>query len=96
MTQASINPADELARTQENVRHNEKAIDRLDLELKAFRTEIQADFKDVRADFKDVRAEIKDVRVEVKALSDKLDGFAWKGLVGIVIIVAANIVLKYL
>lgn len=95
MTQASINPADELARTQENVRHNEKAIDRLDLELKAFRTEVQADFKDVRAEFKDVRSEIKDVRTEVKALSDKLDGFAWKGLLGIIIIVAANIALKF-
>ena len=64
MTQATPSQFEELGSIKENVRHNEKAIDRIEAKL--------------------------------QSLEDKLNGLAWKGLLGILILLAANIALKYL
>lgn len=42
------NSETEVATIKENVRHNEKAIDKLDRDLKEFRAEIKEDIKSVK------------------------------------------------
>ncbi|PZD72643.1 hypothetical protein C1752_03479 [Acaryochloris thomasi RCC1774] len=88
MPQATVSQ-EEFGAIRENVRHNEKAIDEVKVDLKAFRAETQAEFKDVRE-------ELKSLSDKVDALAQRFDGLGWKALLGIVIIVAANVALKYL
>ena len=54
----------EVATIKENVRHNEKAIDKLDTDLKAFRTEIS-----------EFRQEIKQ---EIASVRKNTDNLLWK------------------
>ncbi len=54
----------EVATIKENVRHNEKAIDKLDGDLKAFRAEI-AEFR-------------KEIKEELGAVKKNTDNLLWK------------------
>jgi uncharacterized protein YlaN (UPF0358 family) len=65
------NQFEEFGAIKENVRHNEKAIDRLE-------------------------QDVKEIRVDIKALSEKLTSFQLQFYGGVLIILAANIALKYL
>lgn len=88
MAQATVSQ-EEFGAIKENVRHNEKAIDELKADLRAFRSETQAEFKDVRDELKALSDKVDD-------LAQRFDGLGWKALLGIVVIVAANVALKYL
>ncbi len=64
--------AAEVAIIKENVRHNEKTIDKLDADLKAFRTEIGEFRKEIKQDVASVRQEIVSVRKNTDNLLWKL------------------------
>lgn len=75
----------EVAALKESVRHNEKSIDRIEAELKDFRTE-------TKAEFTVIRSEINQLKVSI----DKVSSNIWKQIVGSAIaIILANVILKY-
>ena len=54
----------EVATIKENVRHNEKAVDKLDVDLKAFRDEI-SEFR-------------KEIKQEIASVKKNTDNLLWK------------------
>lgn len=78
MTQATSEQFEDLGAIKENVRHNEKAIDEIKIELK------------------DIRHDLKALGEKVDGLSRRFDSLGWKALLGIFVIVAANVILKFL
>lgn len=72
MTQSTNDLNAEVATIKENVRHNERSVDRLERDLKEFRAEVTAEFKGLESSFQS------------------------RLIIGVCIIVVANVVLKYL
>ena len=56
MTQATPNQLEELGSVKEDVRHNEKAIDEIKIEL-----------KDIRGDIKEIRSDIRSFQLQFYA-----------------------------
>ncbi len=94
----------EFATIKENVRHNEKAIDKLDKDLREFRTEIKEDLKQstnkldselkrsvdrLDKDLKEFRTEIKE---DLKAVKKNTDNLVWK----LVATLAGSVILELL
>lgn len=104
MTQPTPQQFEDLGAIKENVRFNEKAIDELKHDMRGIRADIKAlDAKleaKINALSKDMDSKInalsKDMDSKITALSEQYQSLGWKGLVGIVIIVLANVILKYI
>ena len=51
MTQSTNELSAEVATIKENVRHNERSVDRLERDLKEFRAEVTTEFKELESSF---------------------------------------------
>ncbi|WP_299405416.1 hypothetical protein [Acaryochloris sp. IP29b_bin.148] len=79
-------PIPEVSALKESVRHNEKGIDRVERRVDKLETEL-----------KDFRAEVSAKFDKVDAKSNDLEsGFQTRLIIGVAVIVIANVVIKYL
>ncbi|MGA0198704.1 MAG: hypothetical protein ACO3NK_06190 [Prochlorotrichaceae cyanobacterium] len=73
MTQATTSADPTVAALQESVRHNEKNIDKLDRDLKDFRSEVLKQFEKVDQQFNKVNDRINQLETKVEQKLDKIN-----------------------